>query len=194
MPSILHSSNRPTRRHQLHGLTLIELMVTIGVLAVLMGIAAPSFTPLLERWRTNQATSDLEATLFYARTESIRRGGGISLIPRASHDECIAEANEWQCGWSLVIDSNQSGVADAGTLPLRSAESYPNLTLSAATDSSAIVLDRWGVLQLKRTGNFSNTFEFTVQPSSNADARGQKLCIKPGGFMQRIKSTSTCPD
>ena len=65
------SDRNPMRHLQLNrysqqsprGFTLIEVMVVVSILAVLIAIAAPSFTPMIERWRVRQATEQLQSTL-----------------------------------------------------------------------------------------------------------------------------------
>lgn len=171
------------------GLTLVELIVCIAFVAILMGLALPSFTPLIERWRASQATSDLESVLLFARNESIRRGGGISLIRNAPDENCPAADNEWQCGWVLTLDSDQDGIADTGSEPLQIVNTLSNLTVTASADSSAIIVDRWGGMQL--LGD-SNSFNLAVRPSSQPETQSQILCIKPGGHLQKIKPSSNC--
>jgi type IV fimbrial biogenesis protein FimT len=50
----MHAS-RPSpgtlRRQAQYGFTVIELMVVVAIVAILAALAAPSFTPLIERWR-----------------------------------------------------------------------------------------------------------------------------------------------
>src|SRR5690606_8776794 len=74
-----HAMHRIQHLHPRHslGFTLIELMVAVSVLGVLLAIALPSFQPLIERWRVRQVESNLEASLQFARSEAIKRGGHI---------------------------------------------------------------------------------------------------------------------
>ncbi|MGP4787945.1 pilus assembly FimT family protein [Psychrobacter sp. 1Y11] len=53
------------------GFTLIELMVTIAVLAIIVSIAAPSFNTQLANQRVNTTTSSIESALKEAKAESI---------------------------------------------------------------------------------------------------------------------------
>lgn len=59
------------------GFTLIELMITIAVLAILAAIALPSFQSTLERLRVNGAAENFFADLQYARSEAIKQNRNV---------------------------------------------------------------------------------------------------------------------
>lgn len=61
------------------GFTLIELMVTIAVLAIIVGIAAPSISTQLANQRVKSTTSTLENALKESRTESVIRRQNVTL-------------------------------------------------------------------------------------------------------------------
>lgn len=62
------------------GFTLIELMVTIAVLAIIVGIAAPSFNTQLANYRVSSTVSSIESALKEAKAESIILRTGISVV------------------------------------------------------------------------------------------------------------------
>ena len=55
------------------GFTLIELMVTVAVLAIVLTIAVPSFSNLIQSSRTNALVNELNGTLQIARSEALKR-------------------------------------------------------------------------------------------------------------------------
>lgn len=61
------------------GFTLIELMVTIAVLAIIVGIAAPSISTQLANQRVKSTTATLANALKEARVESVIRRQNITL-------------------------------------------------------------------------------------------------------------------
>ena len=82
------------------GFTIIELMVTVAVLGVLAAIAAPSFQPLIERWQVRQVSEELQSTLYFTRSEAIKRGGNIIIQRSTSASNCsVSDADLWKCGW-----------------------------------------------------------------------------------------------
>ena len=78
------------------GFTAIELMVVIAIVAILATLAAPSFNPLIERWRVRSASEDLTSTLYFARSEAIKRGGGVT----------IDATGGWNLGWKVTHTLN----------------------------------------------------------------------------------------
>ena len=68
------ANNRPQKlRRSSSGFTLIELMVTIAVLAIIVSIAAPSISTQLANQRVKSTASTLENALKEAKAESIIR-------------------------------------------------------------------------------------------------------------------------
>lgn len=61
------------RRPPARGMTLIEVMVTIGIVAILASLAVPSFVDTIARQRLTGALSSFTADLQYTRSEAIRR-------------------------------------------------------------------------------------------------------------------------
>lgn len=67
----LASGNGPLHAR---GFTLLELLATMVVLAVLVGVAIPGMTELVRNNRVTAQTNELVTTLNFARTEAIKRG------------------------------------------------------------------------------------------------------------------------
>lgn len=89
------------------GFTLIELMVTIAVAAVLTAMAVPSFTRFAVSSRLVNHTNDLIGNLNIARSEAIRRNRNISLCRAASDvvTTCAGTNGAWQF-WIVRDDAD----------------------------------------------------------------------------------------
>lgn len=92
--------HHPSRRGA--GFTLVELMVTIAVLAILLAIGIPAFASLIAANRLTSATNELVASLQTARTEAIRRNTRITVCPAAP--TATACSGSWRDGWIVFLD------------------------------------------------------------------------------------------
>jgi type IV fimbrial biogenesis protein FimT len=80
--------NHPRRSALLggsYGLTMIELMVTLTIMAVLAAIGTPSLLSMIATQQVKTATFDLYASLTYARSEAIKRNAVVTIIPRGGN-------------------------------------------------------------------------------------------------------------
>ncbi len=84
------------------GFTLVELMVTIAVLAILLAIGIPAFASLIASNRLTSATNELIASLQTARTEALRRNARVTLCPAAP--SATACSGAWRDGWMAFVD------------------------------------------------------------------------------------------
>ncbi|WP_227677537.1 GspH/FimT family pseudopilin [Psychrobacter ciconiae] len=75
------------------GFTLIELMVTIAVLAIIVSIAAPNISTQLANQRVKSTTSTLESALKEARAESVIRRQNIAVTINNSNDIVVTDSN-----------------------------------------------------------------------------------------------------
>lgn len=93
----MHQPSRHAR-----GFSLVELMVTIAVLAILLAIGIPSFASLIASNRLTSATNELVAALQTARTEALRRNARVTVCPAASGATACSGA--WRDGWMAFVD------------------------------------------------------------------------------------------
>lgn len=101
-------------RHNL-GFTLIELMITLSVLAILLGIATPNFQSLVRNGRLTATTNDLVSALAVARSEAVKRATRVTVCKSANTDAAsptCSTAASWQDGWIVFVDGGVEGTVD----------------------------------------------------------------------------------
>ncbi len=88
------------------GFTLIELMIVIVIAAILITIAAPSFSSLIKKNNVEAMQSKLASAISTARTEAASRNKVVAICPSTDGATCTASAN-WDRGWVVFEDANQ---------------------------------------------------------------------------------------
>jgi len=88
------------------GFTLLELMVTLAILAIILGIGVSSFIPQLDSSHARAVSDSLRASIAQTRSESITRGGSVRLCGSSDGTSCVNTFND---GWIIYHDSDNSG-------------------------------------------------------------------------------------
>lgn len=107
------------------GLTLIELMIGIAVLAVLATLAAPPLAERVARQRLASAAETLAMDLAEARLEAVSSGQPLHLVFGRGADWCWAVARSAGCGCAT---------AQPCQLKREQAGDWPGLSLQAPPD------------------------------------------------------------
>lgn len=117
------------------GVTLIELMVGIAVLAILLAIAVPSFQSTIASSRLTTTTNDFVSALATARSEAIRRGFRVTVCKSSNGTQCTTAGN-WSQGWIVYTDTTRAGTdasVDAGEVVLATSAAAVAGTVLAGT-------------------------------------------------------------
>lgn len=158
------TSFRVPRRER--GFSLIELLVTMVIAAILLAVAVPSFRAFLANSRSKAASSELISAFLLARSEATKRNGTVSVVPVSS--------SAWASGWSVKN----------GATVLNAQEAFESITVtpmnaSCTSDEATTTVD---FASTGRPGA-STCFKIT---GTNATAR----CVKVD--LTGIPSAGTC--
>ncbi|MBN3724665.1 prepilin-type N-terminal cleavage/methylation domain-containing protein [Burkholderia sp. Ac-20379] len=91
------------------GITLVESMVAIALLAIVATYASPSFVAWRQRDRVEAAAMSMLAALAAARVEAVSRGVRVALCRGDGNPVCgtgnatCDAGGAWSCGWSVVL-------------------------------------------------------------------------------------------
>ncbi|BDB23038.1 GspH/FimT family pseudopilin [Cupriavidus sp. P-10] len=158
----LHHRHRQPRA--LRGFTLVELMCTLAVLAILAFAAAPSFASLMAGQRVRSASLDLSSALLLARSEAVKRNATVTLGPTGA---------AWTAGWAV----------SAGAQTVRTFGPYGGLTI---TPSAA------GAVALGNDGRLTGAaMRFELAPA-NDTAAALRVCVQVSETGRVASDTGAC--
>ena len=108
------------------GFTLIELMVTIAIAAILLLVAAPSFMQARRNAELSDATGNFVAAAGSARAAALKTG-------RDAFVQVLDSGTGWASGWIVYVDNNWNEQYDEGTdeIVLRGEALPPAIAVSA---------------------------------------------------------------
>ena len=193
--SLSQPNHLTTTAHLMHGFSLMETMVTMTVMALLAALAAPSFQQLIEKWRVQQVVEGMKSTLYYARSEGVKRGGSLGIQKNANSSNCpqASTKQEWSCGWFVFVDTDDNGKWKKGEPILQTFDTPSNINVmhksgSNKSGSTNLKVDRYG----KMNGLNAISFTFTPEPAGTSSPATRSICMASGGRIRVIEDAS-CP-
>ena len=98
-----------TPRSKARGFTLLELMVTLGVAAIVLSAGVPGFIGVVQNNRAASQANELVTALSLARSEAVRRSARVGVCQSADGLTCGGAG--WQQGWIVFEDGAATDTA-----------------------------------------------------------------------------------
>jgi len=160
------------------GFTIIELMVTISLAAILAAVAIPSMQGLIARNQITSANNELLGATMYARSEAVMRGLPVrvcnSSTTMSTAPACAGDSS-WASGWIVFVDADANDAVSSGDTVLRVfANSSNSITITPATGNArGVMYDRNGRAEgISAAGTHTTTGNsFTTCSSKVSDGR-----------------------
>lgn len=181
------------------GFTLLELLITMAIAALLMTLAVPSMKSIMERNAVSNQVNTFLGSLRYARSEAIKLGAPVvmcrSANPEAASPACADAAGSWATGWVIFVNrdldaSNVLGGASTGDALLRVQPAIPDsggITSTAAPAVHKFVFRPTGMMTAGGASSFTfDTFSLSAE-------RQRKVCVSMQGRARALAtSASAC--
>lgn len=97
------------------GFTLFELLISMTILAIVVGLAVPSFDTMLRDSRRTTAVNGFVHAIFLARSTALTRNKAVSICRSIDGLTCANQTIDWQHGWMVFenADRDEPPVRDA---------------------------------------------------------------------------------
>lgn len=139
------------------GFTLLELMITISIVAILIAIATPSFTRMVINHSVSSDQDALFSLILTARSEAINRGRRVTVCKSFNLSACDTTA-DWTDGLIVFYDANGDGDIDLpGDTILKVSEQLDKDIALAFSGGDFFTFNSLGRLE----ANAAATFTFT---------------------------------
>ncbi|RQW27219.1 prepilin-type N-terminal cleavage/methylation domain-containing protein [Rhodobacteraceae bacterium CH30] len=120
-------------RKRTRGFSLVELLVTLSIFAIVLAMAVPSFQSFLLKNQARGIASDLSRSLWQARNQALALGRAVTVCARAEDGGCLA-SQDWTRGW-LVYRGPATTAPAADTLIAEVSREAGALTLTVTAQT-----------------------------------------------------------
>lgn len=159
------------------GLTLVELMVTVAVVAVLSAVAIPSFGAFVDSQSVKAASQSLLEDFRLARSEAIKRSARVGLCASSTGTSC-GGTGLWKDGWMVYHPSSPSGTFTPGDEIIRVQGAFKNI--ASIAPASGETKERFTFEATGWAKLATQTF-WVVPKGAGAEAAKRLICVSNNG-------------
>ena len=161
------------------GVTLLEMMITLAILAIVLTVVAPSMQDFLIKNRITGEINEISGVVQYARHLAIDEQINVVICPSADFEAC---GTDWNNPKIVFIDTNADGNRSSGEDLL--------VTTSKASDSTKITGPNANI-HFKDSGAASQAFTIQICPNNNVVTFARALSVSLQG---RVKVSADSDD
>ena len=152
-------------RFSSRGFTLIELMIAVGLTALLLGLAVPALDMFTTNARQTGAINDFVASMHIARSTAVTTNFRTTVCASASGVTC--EPVDWDQGWIVFNDRDSDQVVDNDENIVASSGGIDGLSIQSGEFGQFLMYRPNG--RVMTTSAAGNSGQFTVCDNRGSD-------------------------
>lgn len=162
------------------GFTLLELLVTILLAAILVTIAIPSFRNMILDNEITATANALVVGLKVARSDALRESRDVSLCPDSPATTTPCDGTSWTAGWQVWADRQENGTPSATEVIRANGQSPSSIVIDQNGSTSPTAVE-YLANGLNSTGK---TITFSVCDTQRHNEQGVKITISGTGSVR----------
>jgi type IV fimbrial biogenesis protein FimT len=157
--------NSPFARRLVAGMTLVELVVVLSIIAIVAGLAVPGMDGFRRSATRSASVNDYMHSIFLARNKSIMLNRVVSLCRSADGETCGGAGMGWERGWIVFenLDRDQPADRDRNEPIVQRHGGWPGMSITSNRASFSF--------RPITQGDVNGTIIFCDLQGKNADAR-----------------------
>lgn len=169
------------------GYTLIELMVTVSIAAILSSMALPSYRDYIQNESLLGGSNQLLGAMRYARSEAVKRKAPVKVCASNGLRQCAGVAESWINGWLVYVDQDNNDVVgqdDRLLKVMRPGNDNFTITPNQLNYESSVTFFPKGQVAIgarfdfcdERGQAFSRSLSLSMSGRAKVQARGSATC------------------
>ncbi len=177
------------------GFTLLEMLTAVTVLGIILGIAVPSFAELTVQNRAAAQTNEFVSMLAVARSEAVRRGAQVTVLPVGTG---------WESGWRVFFDADEDQAFDddGNSTPCEAGEDCTvvhrqdalpgGVTLRVTSGDEYTDYIRFDAIGAAE-GSHSGSRDLRLCPSGTDTTKARTVTLESVGRARLAQGAASCP-
>jgi len=153
--------------HRMHGFSLIEMIVGLGIMVVLLSVTVPNVRSYMTDSRIRAAAQAYYSAAQLARAEAVRRNSNVRIVLTNAPDASPPEASMDGLGWVVLAGSE-----------LIDSQAPQQSALQVQADTAVVDFDSSGASSVRQTVKFSDAVSDSCYPDG---PRCLHILISRGG-------------
>ena len=173
------------------GFTLVELMVTVAVLAIMAGLAVPGFRATVNANRLTGSVNELVNALQTARMEAIRRNQRTAVCLSANAGTTTPTcSNAGPTGWLVFVDADRNGAYGVADTLLSASTASTSVRIAGSPAIAGKVVYRTDGLARASSGALLNGVIALCIDATQPTRNERRLSIGSGSRISVADDTS----